>query len=108
MTQCWNEETIFDFADSVIGKRPLPSLSKVELNGNEVSVRVECERKIRLAELNFTRATGYWQDRIWNRVPVQPENGRLTAGIPRAASALYFNLFTENDCCYSSNILILQ
>ena len=108
MTQCWNEETIFDFADSVIGKRPLPSLSKVELNGNEVSVRVECERKIRLAELNFTRATGYWQDRIWNRVPVQPEHDRLTARIPRAASALYFNLFTENDCCYSSNILILQ
>ena len=108
MTQCWNEETIFDFADSILAKRNVPELAKIEISGNEVAVPMKCDRKIRLAELNFTRATGYWQDRIWNRVPAQIENGRLIARIPRAASALYFNLFTENDCCYSSSILILQ
>lgn len=108
MTECWNEETIFDFADSTLNRRPVPGLSRIARNGDTVSARIESERRIRSAELNFTRATGYWQDRVWNRQAVIPENGTLAAAIPRAASAVYFNIFTENDCCYSSNILELN
>lgn len=108
MTQCWTERTIFDFADSVLAGLPVPNLSGIRREGEWVTVQVECDRKIRQAELNFTRATGYWQDRCWNRQSVPVENGSLKARIPRAASALYFNLFTEDDCCYSSSLLELK
>ena len=108
MTQCWTERTIFDFADSILAGLPVPNLSGIRREGEWVTVQVECDRKIRQAELNFTRATGYWQDRCWNRQSVTVENGSLKARIPRAASALYFNLFTEDDCCYSSSLLELK
>ena len=107
-TSSWKEETIFDFADAVLNHRSVPEISRIERNGDTLSVRVSSDRRIRSAEFNFTRAEGYWQDRRWNSQTLELKNGVLTATVPRCATVAYFNIFDIDGCCYSSNILQLK
>ncbi len=107
-TSSWKEETIFDFADAVLNNRSVPEISRIERNGDTLSVRVVSDRRIRSAEFNFTRAEGYWQDRRWNTQALELKNGVLTATVPRCATVAYFNVFDIDGCCYSSNILPLK
>lgn len=104
-TECRTEETIFDFAGAVLNNRSIPAVSEIVRDGNRLSAAVDSERRLRKAEFNFTRATGYWGDRCWNTLPVEPVDGCIGAEIPRCATAAYFTVFDHNGCCYSSPMI---
>ena len=94
------------FADCVRrGTLPLTIL-KQRRHGDRVRVTFASAAPIVRAELNFTRATGYSSDRVWNTLPAElSEPGRAQAKLPPHTRAAYFNLYDEAGRIYSSGLL---
>ncbi len=88
--------------------RSVPAVSEIVRDGNRLLVTVDSDRRLRKAEFNFTRATGYWGDRCWNPQPAELENGRIAVEIPRCSTAAYFSVFDHDGCCYSSPMLEIE
>ena len=56
-----------------------------------------------LQELNYTLASGKWQDREWVAVPASlDEPGKVAAELPEDTTVYYFNLFDDRDCVVST------
>jgi dienelactone hydrolase len=106
-----NPPEIHDFAQSVIAGKDLPPfIGEIKTKNNVASAVFKSSRQIVKAEFNFTRASGMWQDRTWNTIAASLNNGQSTisAAIPYAATAYYFNLFDAEGRVYSSpNTLLL-
>ena len=60
------------------------------------------ERPIARAELNFTRAEGFWTDRKFNILPAAIEGNRIEAAVPPLTTACFLNLFDDRECVVSS------
>lgn len=102
-TECWTEETVFDFAAAALEDRELPSLAPPVVKDGKVSCRFDAAgRKIASAAWFYTRASGVYADRVWNRVGLPVGEGELSASPPFHATAMFFSLFTADGCCYSS------
>ena len=99
---CWTEETIFNFADSVIEGKPIPDPGKTVLKKAILSAPFFSERNIRCATLCFTRAEGFWADRVWHELPAEIGNNMVKAPLPFRTTAAYFNLYDDKSCAYSS------
>ncbi|MCL4180705.1 MAG: acetylxylan esterase [Verrucomicrobia bacterium] len=54
------------------------------------------------AELNVTRDLGRWQDRLWEALPADCADGRITADLPEGTRVYYFNLFDDRGCVVST------
>ena len=109
-TRCWSSKTIFDFARSVVGKKPLPSLEPVRISGRELQTRFhDAGRGIDSASLCFTRAAGTWQDRRWHSLPVQIRNdGTLFAELPPLSTAAFLQCRDGNGSLWSTELLEFQ
>lgn len=96
-------EEIRVFADSILkGGQPLARVGGFWREGAEVSVDYTAQVPIVAAELNYTRAEGRWQDRLWESVPAEIRAGRASAVLPEGARVYYFNLFDERGCVVST------
>lgn len=105
-TECWSEETVFDFAAASLEGRALPSLARPEIAGETVRCGFDAAGAGGVSGvLNFTRASGMWPDRAWSSVPARIEGGAFTAPLPRGAKAVFFNLLTADGRCYSSEFI---
>lgn len=108
-TECWTEETVFNFAESALSSAEVPALSPTRLDGNQLSCTFRTAgRKIRKAEFCYTRGEGYWADRRWNVLEAYRKDDVLSSQIPRDTTAAYFNIFDSEECCYSSEPLLLK
>ncbi|MPN26933.1 hypothetical protein SDC9_174359 [bioreactor metagenome] len=104
-TECWTEETVFDFAAAALEGRDLPSLSRPAVEKGIVSCRVSAAgRNIASAALFTTRAGGVFPDRVWRRTDMAFDGEILSVPLPLYAKAAFFSLFTEDGCCYTSEI----
>jgi len=103
-TECWTEETVFDFAAAALEGRELPSLTPPVVKAGRVSCKFDAAgRKIASAAFQYTRAGGVYADRRWNSVEVPARGGELSAALPEYATTVFFSLFTADGCCYSSD-----
>ena len=104
-TECWTEETVFDFAAATLEGRELPSLATPVLKDGNASCRFDSAgRKIASAALFYTRASGAFPDRVWNRLDLSADNRELSLPLPPHVTAFFFSLFTADGCCYSSEM----
>ena len=104
-TECWTEETVFDFAAATLEGRALPSLAAPVAKEGNASCRFDSAgRNIASAALLYTRASGVFPDRVWNRLELPANGGELSAKLPAHATAFFFSLFTADGCCYSSEM----
>lgn len=100
-----NPEEIRVFADSLLkGGRPLARFTGSGRDGAEVWASYEAPVAVKVvrAELNITRDTGRWQDRVWEALPAVVEDGRIRATLPAEARVYYFNLFDDRGCVVST------
>lgn len=96
---------ILDFANAVLDGGELPPVfADIKIGDGKASVSYSGTRKIVKAELNYTRASGFWTDRFWNTVPAELDAERrvASAALPYATTACYFNLYDEAGLLYSS------
>jgi dienelactone hydrolase len=98
-------EEIRVFADSLTrGAKPLPRATKQGLGRGALWAVYESETKVVRAELNYTRALGYWTDRQWTTVPanLDARSKRVTAPLPRYATVAYLNLIDDRGMVSST------
>lgn len=101
----WAPAEIGVFADSQLcGGAPLPQLKSHGVDGKILWAEFESARPILSAEINFTRATGQWQDRKYNRLPVRfvSTKGRVEAVIPTNTTVCFLNVFDDRGCISST------
>jgi len=68
-------------------------------------VTFESARPTVRAELNFTRAEGFWPDRKYNILPATVEEGRVEAEVPPMTTVCFLNLFDDRDCAVSTEFV---
>ena len=101
-----NPAEIFAFAESIVNNgTPLPKISAPARDGRKASVRVTQVKPAPFtAELNYTRATGAWKERLWETLPAQADTatGLVTAELPEGTTVYYFNLTLPANLVVSS------
>ena len=104
-----NPAEILAFADSVTrGGQPLPAFTRAAREGRTVRAAfIANGRAVARAELNSTTHTGRWQERVWQAGSValnrgESGTGTLEAELPEGSTVWYFNLFTDDGLCVSS------
>lgn len=92
-------------ADESVG---LPKITGQGREGDRTWASWEGGPPVRRAELCFTKATGRWQERLWETVAATLEpigdgrEGRAAADIPPAATAWYLNLVADGELVVST------
>lgn len=100
-----NPEEIHALADNLLrGGVPLGSITGRGRDGNRAWVTFSSPKPIVKAELEFTKATGTWKDRLWEVAPAElsPEGGKVSAVLPEGCTVYYFNLVDDRDLVVSS------
>lgn len=100
-----NPEEIRVFAESLLNTgRPLPKITGQGRDGTTVWATYTSEVPIQRAELTYTKATGKWQDRLWESAAatVDTAAGRVTASLPEGTTVYHLNLFDGRDCAVST------
>lgn len=104
----WTPKEIGVFADQhVNGGAPLPRITNQGRDGDVLFCDVESNRPIAKAEIVYTRATGYWQDRKYNVLPAEIDKSRVQAKIPKLATVAFLYVQDDRDCLASSEFVKL-
>jgi len=87
------------------GKPGLARVTGQGREGDKVWATYESQSPIVKAELNFTRAEGYWPDRIWTSTPASLDTSarRATAVLPSRTTAWYVNFFDDRGAVVSTS-----
>ncbi len=100
-----NPEEIHAFADSIVNHgKPLTKVLAQGRDGQAVWATFEAVRTVVRAELNFTRAQGEWQKRLWETIPaaVSADGKNATATLPQDATVHYLNLIDSDGLTVST------
>jgi dienelactone hydrolase len=100
-----NPEEIHAFADSFLqGGKPLATVAKQGRDGRNAWVEFAAASPIKTAELQYTKATGQWRDRLWEAAPatLDEKAKRVTAELPEGVTVYYFNLVDDRGLVVSS------
>lgn len=89
---------------------PLPQLREHGVDDNSLHARYEAPRPPERAQLVYTRASGFWQDRCWRTAPaaLNQITGVIQAHIPPCATACFFNVTDRRECTVSTPLLELD
>jgi dienelactone hydrolase len=99
----WAPPDIGVFAASVfVGGAPLPRIVRHGTNGLRLWLELESSRPVLSAELVYTRASGHWSDRRWNRLPAALDHSSVSAVAPELATAAFINLYDDRGCVAST------
>ncbi|MEP6667634.1 MAG: acetylxylan esterase [Chthoniobacter sp.] len=99
----WAPKEIATFADSIVnGGDPLPKITGQSRKGRAVTATFTSVHPIAKAELHFTKATGPWQQRLWEVAPATFADGKVTAELPEGTKVYYFNLTDDRECIAST------
>ena len=103
-----NPEEIRAFADSHLkGGQPLARITGQGFENGKLWATFESTRPIVRAELNFTRAEGFWPDRKYNILPAMVEEGGGEAEIQPMTTVCFLNLFDDRNCVVSTEFVEL-
>jgi dienelactone hydrolase len=100
-----NPEEIHACADSLLkGGIPLATITKQGREGRSAWVEFTAKSPIKKAELQYTKATGKWQNRLWESLPAQLDEkaNRASVEVPAGVTVYYFNLTDEHNLVVSS------
>lgn len=102
-----NPPEILDFAEAIrTGSELPPKFALPEVDSSSVAtVRFHTRRKLARAELNFTRARGYWSDRKWNTIAAELTGKLARQTLPPQTQAFFFNLHGQDGLLYSSPVV---
>jgi dienelactone hydrolase len=96
-------EEIHHFANAVLRKGvPMARITGQGHRDGRVWVRFASARPIVRAELNYTRDSGPWKDRLWEIARAELNGKQATAAIPGSARIYYINLFDDRGIVVSS------
>ncbi len=99
----WAPKEIATFADSIVnGGEPLPRITGQGRDGGKVWATFTASRPIAKAELEFTKDTGSWQQRLWEVAPAAFADGKVTAELPEGTTVYYLNLTDDRECLVST------
>jgi dienelactone hydrolase len=98
-----NPEEIHAFADSFFtGGAPLAKITGHGRDGQKAWATFASKTPIKEAALCFTKDTGKWQERKWDTIPAQIDNGKATATLPEGTTVYYLNLTDDRQLIVSS------
>lgn len=98
-----NPEEIRAFADAILKEGvALPVITGTGRDGGQAWATFTSNSPVVSAVLNFTRDEGTWQDRKWEAMPAELNDGRIVAELPAETKVYYFNLTDERDCVVST------
>ncbi|MFA6961404.1 MAG: acetylxylan esterase [Opitutaceae bacterium] len=98
-----NPEEIHAFADSIVGKgAPLAHVVKQGTENHSAWASYTSTTPLKRAELNFTRSSGRWQDRVWETAPATINDERVVAALPPGTTTYYFNLIDDRNLIVST------
>ena len=106
-----NPEEIRVFADGFLqGGTPLARIAGQDIESDRLRVEFESRQPVVRAELTYTRALGFWQDRKWNAVPAElnPGQGCAECRLPAETTVCYMNLIDDRGCVVSSPHVALR
>jgi len=107
----WKKPELYSFADSVIkGARPLPSLSRPEMDQKTRLVRTKTTGKLVGASLYFTAdGSDQWKGKYWVNIPCDVRDGEAVSRkpLPEGVKAYNINAKDERDLLISSEIVFI-
>jgi len=104
---------LVNFFDRMLKNRQsLPVFAAVRRRGGMVTCAILSQPEeitFTLAELVYTRASGFEADRTWSvsGIEISPD-GKVAAALPEYTTAAYFNFTDQNQRIYSTKILQLE
>jgi dienelactone hydrolase len=107
----WAPKEIYKFIDSHLADgKPMPQVLNSGYNDKEIWLTYNTDIPVKYAELNYTRATGYLPDGKYNKLPaaIDAENGSVKIELPPFTTAAYLNIFDEDDCVVSGDVMVLK
>ena len=93
-------EEIHAYAEQMLkGGAPLPIVTGQGREGRAAWATYDPKAPVSRAELNFTKASGPWKDRLWETVPASLDTKalRATAELPEGTTVYYLNFFDAQD-----------
>ena len=99
------------FADSyLLASPPLPRITGQGVEGRRIWANFSSEVPVTKAELAYTRALGYWEDRKWhiNEARLDRQSRRVEADIPPETTVCYLNLVDDRGCVVSTEHVGLE
>jgi hypothetical protein len=79
----WTFGEVDFFVDSVLKRGdPLARLNPMKITDGLATATFACKVPVQKAELNYTTDVGEWQKRLWQTVPAEMNNGKVTARLP--------------------------
>jgi hypothetical protein len=106
-----NPAEIHAFAESILrGAATLARITGQGRDGDAVWATYDAKSAIRRAELNYTTATGKWQDRTWETVPAEVDaaHAKVTARLPLDVKVYYLNLIDDRDLVVSTEHEVIE
>ncbi|MCK5802223.1 MAG: acetylxylan esterase, partial [Lentisphaeria bacterium] len=102
-TAGWAPKEIHAFADSMLNDAP-PLIHIVDQGCEDDTVwtTYTTASPVVKAELNYTCATGKWQERKWETIPAEFADGRVSAKLPPRTTVYYFNLTDQRGLLVST------
>lgn len=98
-----NPEEIRVFADSLLRDGvPLARITASGREGMKAWAAYSSRAPVVKAELNTTKDIGGWQERQWDSLPADVEDGRVSARLPEGTRVYYFNLVDDRECVVST------
>jgi cephalosporin-C deacetylase-like acetyl esterase len=98
------------FADSILkGGKPLPKITGQGQSKDEVWATYESMVPVVKAELNYTKDSGPWRKRKWNKAKATLDSGgkRVSAKLPAGVKACYLNIYDKRNCLVSTKHISL-
>ncbi len=98
-------EEIHAYANQLLtGGAPLPLITEQGGNATTAWATYDPKAPVARAELNYTKATGPWKDRLWETLPATLDTTahKVTATLPEGTTVYYLNLFDAQDHAIST------
>ncbi|MBE6367707.1 MAG: hypothetical protein E7052_07370 [Lentisphaerae bacterium] len=106
-TISWQEETIWNFADSVLHDRYLPGVPETCLQHEQLTATLEnLPYAVKSAELVYTCSKGLWRFKHWEKAPAKVKfqcgQAEISASLPRLLTTGFFNITLSDGSTISS------
>lgn len=106
-----NPEEIHSFADSIVNKgEPLATFSDQGATDSTAWAKFTFQGPVINAQLNYTKDTGQWQKRLWQKTEasIDKNSNTVKATLPVDTKVYYFNLIDNGGIIVSSEHVEIQ
>jgi cephalosporin-C deacetylase-like acetyl esterase len=106
-----NPEEIHIFADRIVNKgKPLATFSDQGTTDSTAWAKFTSQNPVQNAQLNFTKDTGQWQKRLWQKTEasIDSNTNTIKATLPVDTKVYYFNLIDKAGIIASSEHIEIQ